>query len=190
MAEVVSRVTELAVESGFSGVIRVDRSGQGPWSAAFGLPDRRHGIANEVDTQFAIASGVKGFIALLVVSLIEEGALSLGTAARDVLSADLPLISDQVSIEHLLAHRSGIGDYVDEEAVDITDYVLDVPVHQLDRTAAYLPILACRPVKSLPVSASPTATAGTRVGADGGTSIGPALPVVGRGTGVYAGWHA
>jgi CubicO group peptidase (beta-lactamase class C family) len=31
--------------------------------------------------------------------------------------------------------------------VDITDYVLDVPVHQLDRTAAYLPILANRPAK-------------------------------------------
>jgi hypothetical protein len=63
------------------------------------------------------------------------------------LGADLPLISDQVSIEHLLAHRSGSGDYVDEEAVDITDYVLHVPVHQLDRTAAYVPILAGRPAK-------------------------------------------
>ena len=52
-----------------------------------------------------------------------------------------------MSIEHLLAHRSGIGDYLDEEAVGITDYVLDVPVHQLDRTAAYLPILANRQTK-------------------------------------------
>jgi CubicO group peptidase (beta-lactamase class C family) len=147
MADVVSRVTELAVESGFSGVIRVDRSGREPWSAAFGLADRRHGIANDTDTQFGIARGVKGLTALVVVSLIEAGALSLDTAARDVLGADLPLISDQVSIEHLLAHRSGIGDYLDEEAVAITDYVLDVPVHQLDRTAAYLPLLADRPAK-------------------------------------------
>jgi CubicO group peptidase (beta-lactamase class C family) len=147
MADVVSLVAELAVESGFSGVIRVDRSEREPWSAAFGLADRRHGIANDIDTRFAIASGVKGLTALVVVRLIEAGALSLGTAVRDVLGADLPLISDQVSIEHLLAHRSGIGDYVDEEAVDITDYVLDVPVHQLDRTAAYLPILAGRPAK-------------------------------------------
>jgi CubicO group peptidase (beta-lactamase class C family) len=147
MADVVSRVTELAVESGFSGVIRVDRSGREPWSAAFGLADRRHGIANDINTQFGIASGVKSLTALVVVSLIEAGALSLDTAARDVLGADLPLISDQVSIEHLLAHRSGIGDYLDEEAVGITDYVLEVPVHQLDRTAAYLPILAGRPAK-------------------------------------------
>jgi CubicO group peptidase (beta-lactamase class C family) len=147
MADVVRQVAERAVDSGFSGVIRVDRSGREPWSAAFGLADRRHGIANDIDTQFAIASGVKGLTALVVVSLIEEGALSLSTAARTVLGADLPLISDQVSIEHLLGHRSGIGDYLDEEAVDITDYVLDVPVHQLDQTAAYLPLLAGRPAK-------------------------------------------
>jgi CubicO group peptidase (beta-lactamase class C family) len=148
VADVVDLVAELAVESGFSGVIRVDRSGREPWSAGFGLADRRHGIANDIGTQFAIASGVKGFTALVVVSLIEAGALSLSTAARDVLGADLPLISDQVSIEHLLAHRSGIGDYLDEEAAtDLTDYVLDVSVVQLDRTAAYLPILAGRPAK-------------------------------------------
>jgi CubicO group peptidase (beta-lactamase class C family) len=30
---------------------------------------------------------------------------------------------------------------------DLTDYLLGVPVHQLDRTAAYLPILAGRPAK-------------------------------------------
>jgi CubicO group peptidase (beta-lactamase class C family) len=147
MTDVVNQVAELAEESGFSGVIRVDRSRREPWSAAFRLADRRHGITNDIDTQFGIASGVKSLTALVVVSLIEAGSLSLDTAARTVLGADLPLISDQVSIEHLLAHRSGIGDYLDEDAVDITDYVLDVPVHQLDRTAAYLPILADRPAK-------------------------------------------
>ena len=53
--------------------------------------------------------------ALVVVSLIEAGALSLDTAARAVLGADLPLISVQVTIQDLLAHRSGIGDYLDEK---------------------------------------------------------------------------
>ena len=148
MGDVLSSVSTLAEESGFSGVIQVDRYGQNPWSAAFGLADRRHGIAIDADTQFAIASGVKGFTALVVVSLIEAGALSLDTPAREILGDDLPLISDQVTIEHLLAHRSGIGDYLDEADVEITDYVLDVPVHQLDRPAAYLPIMADRPAKS------------------------------------------
>ena len=49
-------------------------------------------------------------------SLIEDGTLELATTARSVLGDDLPLIDDDVTIEHLLAHRSGIGDYLDEDA--------------------------------------------------------------------------
>ena len=41
--------------------------------------------------------------------LVEEGALELGTPARTFLDADLPLVGDDVTVEHLLAHRSGIG---------------------------------------------------------------------------------
>jgi CubicO group peptidase (beta-lactamase class C family) len=54
--------------------------------------------------------------ALTVVSLIEEGRLELDTPARSVLAEDLPLVGDNVTVEHLLSHRSGIGDYIDEEA--------------------------------------------------------------------------
>ena len=44
-------------------------------------------------------------------------------------------IDDEVTVEHLLAHRSGIGDYFDEEAGgEIDDYVLPVPVHELATT--------------------------------------------------------
>ena len=62
--------------------------------------------------------------------------------ARPILGDDLPLIDDAVTVEHLLAHRSGIGDYVDEEATESeTDYVLSVPVHRLAGTDDYLPAL-------------------------------------------------
>jgi CubicO group peptidase (beta-lactamase class C family) len=59
-----------------------------------------------------------------------------------VLGGDLPLIGDDVTIEHLLAHRSGIGDYLDEaESGDIADYVMPVPVHELATTEDYLRVL-------------------------------------------------
>ena len=75
-------------------------------------------------------------------SLVERGTLELGTTARSLLGDDLPLIADDVTIEHLLAHRSGIGDYLDEDAVDdITDYVMPVPVHELATTEQFLPVL-------------------------------------------------
>jgi CubicO group peptidase (beta-lactamase class C family) len=135
-----------ADRTAFSGVVRVDRSGTIELAKAYGLADRRHGIPNTIDTQFGIASGTKGLTALAVVSLIEDGSLELETAARSVLGDDLPLIDDDVTVEQLLSHRSGIGDYFDEDAIEqVTDYVLPVPVHELATTEAYLAVLDGHP---------------------------------------------
>ncbi len=75
--------------------------------------------------------------------LVERGRLELGRTARSLLGDDLPLIADDVTIEQLLAHRSGIGDYLDEDAIaDIADYVMPVSVHELATTEQFLPVLA------------------------------------------------
>ena len=47
-----------------------------------------------------------------------------------------------MTVEQLLAHRSGIGDYLDEEVgYDFDDYVLSVPAHELVATEDYLAVL-------------------------------------------------
>jgi CubicO group peptidase (beta-lactamase class C family) len=139
-------VDALARRTRFSGVVRVDRPGRVDVAKVYGFADRAHGIPNTAETQFAIASGTKGLTALTVVSLIEEGSLELSTTARSVLGPDLPLIDDGVTVEHLLAHRSGIGDYLDEEAVDeIIDYVLPISVHELATTDGFLSVLGGHP---------------------------------------------
>jgi CubicO group peptidase (beta-lactamase class C family) len=132
----------LAAETSFAGVARVDRRADPVVERAYGLAQRGGGIPNTVDTRFGIASGAKGLTALTVVSLIEEGTLELGTRARTFLGDDLPLVRDDVTVEHLLAHRSGIGDYLGEDAPgEITDYVLPVPVHMLAATEDYVAVL-------------------------------------------------
>ena len=132
-------IDAIAAANDFSGVVRIDRDGEVELAKAYGLAHRGHEIPNTVDTQFAIASGVKGLTAVAVVSLIEDGSLGLSTTARSVLGRDLPLISDDVTVEHLLSHRSGIGDYLDEDADhEITDYLMPVPVHELATTEDYL----------------------------------------------------
>jgi CubicO group peptidase (beta-lactamase class C family) len=85
------------------------------------------------------------------VSLIEAGYLALTTTARSVLGRDLPLVGGAVTVEHLLAHRSGIGDYLDEEGdYDVTDYVMPVPVHELATTEQYLRVLDGHQAKFAP----------------------------------------
>ena len=135
-------IDSVAETNGFSGVVRVDHGDDVELANAYGLAHRGHEIPNTVDTQFAIASGTKGLTAVAVMSLIEEGSLDLSTTARSVLGRDLPLIGDDVTIEHLLAHRSGIGDYLDESAGHaIDDYLMPVPVHELATTEQYLAVL-------------------------------------------------
>jgi len=147
MISLEAELDALAAETAFSGVVRVDGA-EGVLARAYGLAHRAYAIPIEIDTQFAIASGAKGLTALTVVSMIESGVIDLSTTARSLLGGDLPLIDDDVTVEHLLSHRSGIGDYLDEEAdLDLSDYLMPVPVHELATTEDYLAALDGLPHK-------------------------------------------
>lgn len=140
-----------ALDSGFSGVVRVDEGGETVLSRAYGLADRAHGLPNTVEHRFGVASVSKGFTALVIGSLVDEGRLRLDDPVRPFLGADLPLVDARVTIAHLLSHTSGIGDYLDEGAGgDTTDYVLSLPVHRLDDTEAFVPMLDGRAQVSEP----------------------------------------
>ncbi len=144
--ELAAHVDDAARSTGFSGVVRIDGPAGIRLVRAYGLADRRHRVPNTAETRFAIASGVKGMTAVTVMSLVVDGTLALDTTARSVLGRDLPLIDDRVTVEQLLAHRSGIGDYLDESAVDeINDHVMTVPVHLLATAEEYLAVLDGHP---------------------------------------------
>jgi CubicO group peptidase (beta-lactamase class C family) len=149
MSDVAAEIDTLARSSDFSGVVSVSRSGDVTFERAYGLADRAHRIPVTSDTRFGIASGTKAFTALTVENLIADGTLDRTTPARSVLGADLPLIGGDVTIDHLLTHTSGIGDYVDEDVIDASEdtYLLSVPVHRLDTTTGYLAALDGIPAK-------------------------------------------
>jgi CubicO group peptidase (beta-lactamase class C family) len=143
MSDLDGEIREVAGRSGFSGVIRVDRPGGRVLVQTHGLADRAHGVPFTEETRVGVASGAKGFTALTVMHLVEGGVLSLDTPARELLGDDLPLIDDAVTLEQLLAHRSGIGDYLDEasDGHDLDAHLMPVPVHQLETAESYVAIL-------------------------------------------------
>jgi CubicO group peptidase (beta-lactamase class C family) len=131
------------MEAPFSGVVLVSRGDETLLAEASGYAHLAHGVENTIGTRFAIASGTKGLTALVIVGLVAEGRLKLETTAREVLGDDLPLIDDRVTVEHLLTHTSGIGDYCDEEA--------DPPPNPLLATSAdYLAALDGFPQRTPP----------------------------------------
>ncbi len=142
---------ERAQTDALSGVVSLDVDGETVFARAYGLADRAHGIANTVGTRFGMASASKAFTALAVMSLVEDGVLRRDTRVREILGADLPAIDDAVTVEHLLSHTSGIGDYLDEEAEwAVDDYVMTVPVHELAVTEAFVRAVDGHAQKSAP----------------------------------------
>lgn len=152
-ADVGAPLDRVIDESGFSGVVRVARRGAVAYERAAGMADRAHGIANTLATRFGIASGAKGLTALATMSLVEDGSLALDAPVRAVLGdpPELALVDAGVTVEHLLAHTSGIGDYLPEEG-DIDDHALpaDVPGHRLASAPDLLPLLAGHAMRSAP----------------------------------------
>ncbi|TNC18756.1 beta-lactamase family protein [Georgenia sp. 311] len=142
---------EALTASPFSGVVTVDVGESRVLERAAGHANRPLRLPMTVDTRLAVASGSKAFTALAVMRLVENGVLRLDQPVRELLGQDLPLIDDAVTIEHLLSHTSGIGDYLDEDSDwEPVDYVLTVPSHTLTTATAFLPLLEGRAQKFAP----------------------------------------
>lgn len=139
-------VVELTASIGFSGVVRLDRPGAEVLELAMGLADQRHGIPIEIATRFGVASATKTLTALTIVSLVESGELTLDTTLRSVTADILPLVDPSVTIEHLLGHTSGVGDYLDEVSIgDIDEYLLGVSPHMLVQPTDYVVLMEALP---------------------------------------------
>lgn len=148
----VAALERLAEDIDFSGVaVAAPLGGDPPVALHRGLADRAEQRPIGLATRFGIASGTKGFTAVTVASLIEDGTLGFDTPIVEVTGDDLPLADPAITVEHLLAHRSGVGDYLDEEQLgDIDDHVLGVSAHALEIPTDYLPLLAPHPQVSAP----------------------------------------
>ncbi|WP_226924608.1 serine hydrolase domain-containing protein [Georgenia satyanarayanai] len=135
----------------FSGVVTVDVGDRRVLERTAGYLNRPLQVPMTATTRIAVASGSKAFTAVAVMRLVEDGALRLDQPVRPLLGEELPLVDDAVTVEHLLGHTSGIGDYLDEDAEwEASDYVLTVPPHALTTAAAFLPMLDGHPQKFAP----------------------------------------
>jgi CubicO group peptidase (beta-lactamase class C family) len=140
---------DAAIEAeSFTGVLTVDVGDRRTLERCEGFANRALRVQNTPSTRISAASGNKGFTALVILRLVEAGELGLTDLVRPILGDDLPLIDDAVTIEHLLTHSSGIGDYLDEEGDgEIDDYIFSLPLHVLVETEAFLPALDGFPQK-------------------------------------------
>ena len=103
----------------FSGVVLVAEKGEPVYHKAFGLAHRENKISNSLTTKFDIGSMNKTFTKIVILQLIDEGLLKLNDPLGKFLVGFNPEISKQVTVEHLLNHQSGFGDYYDPAFFDV-----------------------------------------------------------------------
>lgn len=102
----------------FDGIIvYVDQGGKPPIAVAKGWHNRQEKIPARPDALFKIASIAKLYNAAAITKLVVHGSLSLG----DTLAQHLPNLasrfeySDQITIEQMVKHVSGLPNYTDQE---------------------------------------------------------------------------
>ena len=141
----------LTEEHDFSGVAVASEGTTRVATIARGLADRANGRSIEIGTRFGIASVTKGLTALTVASLVETREIAFDTTLRSLGGDAFPTVDPAVTIEHLLRHTSGVGDYLDEEALgDVDEYVMPTPIHLLAAPRDYLGVVAGVPQRTPP----------------------------------------
>lgn len=104
------RLDELAAQGILSGVVAIAIGGEIVVQEAYGMANRSSRLRNTFDTRFNVASMGKMFTALAIARLAEQGRL----AWKDPVSRhvkDLPEAFSEITVDHLLSHRSGLGSY-------------------------------------------------------------------------------
>ncbi len=127
----VARHAELEM---FSGTVIVADQGKVVYSGAYGEANKDHRIPNQLDTSYNIGSIGKIFTAVAVMQLVEAGSLRLDdTLAKHLPDYPFPE-KDSITVQQLLNHSSGLGDYMEH-----ADY--KGRMHAIDTIADILPLI-------------------------------------------------
>ncbi len=108
-------VSKLYDEGKIHGGILIAEGDSIIYQNAFGMADRTLEIPNTTKTRFVINSMGKMFTAILTLQLVEDDSISL----NDPISKHLPWFehprAEDITIHHLLSHRSGLKGYFLEQ---------------------------------------------------------------------------
>lgn len=124
----------------FSGVVRIERSGDLVLERGYGLASRAWGVPCRPNHRFDTASITKLFTAVAVLQQVEAGAFSLDTSVTGFLELHDTRVVPEVTAYHLLTHTSGIGDDADEDdGVAYETVFADRPNYSIAQTVDFLP---------------------------------------------------
>lgn len=105
-----------------NGVVLIQRQGKTIYERAFGYASVENSVRNSLLTKFPIGSITKPFIATSILLLEQKHLLSVTDKVKKYLP-EVPDSWQDISIEHLLSHTSGVEDYLSQPVYDTLKHV-------------------------------------------------------------------
>lgn len=105
---------ESVVVAGVPGALVLVADDAGALRAARGVANRATGDSLRATDRFRVGSITKTFVAACVLQLVAEGKLELDVPVERWLPG---LVREGITVRHLLAHTSGLADYVDDPSI-------------------------------------------------------------------------
>jgi len=116
VAAVREKLQKDAAAGEFAGAVLIAKDGKPVFAQAYGLADRARNVPNTLQTRFRIGSMNKMFTAVSILQLAQAGKLKLtdplGKFVPDYPNKD---VATKVTIEELLTHTGGTGDFFGPE---------------------------------------------------------------------------
>lgn len=126
----------------FSGNVLIGNGDSIVLIKSVGFANREQNILNNPNTRFNIASTGKLFTRIVILQLIQEGKISLDDKIGVFFEGFLKDGADQITVYHLLEHKSGLGDIlVSDEYVKPENY---------SSTEKVVKLISKEPLKFLP----------------------------------------
>lgn len=113
-----SMLEKAEVEDSFSGAVLLAKNGKAIFEKAVGFANKETKVRNKATTRFNLGSINKSFTSVAIAQLAQQGKLAYSDTIAKLLP-DYPnkAIAEKVTVHQLLTHSSGLGDYLDREAV-------------------------------------------------------------------------
>lgn len=105
-------------KGGVGSAVLVAKGGRIIYEKGFGMADLEESLPVRSDTVFRIGSITKQFTAIAILQLYEQGKLDLNDEIQKYV-ADFPRYSNNITIENLLTHTSGIKNLTELQGLEI-----------------------------------------------------------------------
>ncbi len=152
IAALTAAVDRAAAQDLFSGVVLLADDGKPILSRAWGYADAEQKVPNREDTKFNLGSINKIFTQVAIGQLAAAGKLSLDDTVRKHLPDYPSPAADKITIQQLIEHRSGLGDFFGPE--------FQKSPSSIRKISDYLPLFASKPLEFEPGTSQRYSNAG------------------------------